>query len=297
MMNVTNKTFYLIFVAVLLLLPTVYVQALSMSAQLPQEQLEIGKTSLIKISLENRDQAREINALEGVVKISSPKQVMSIITGGSIFNLWPVRPSLDQDSISFVGGTQSGVFGGSLRVFTLAVKPDSAKDIRISFEGVNAYLNDGKGTKVAVVGTPVTLKVAKAEGQDDELHNLISSDTAEPQNFAVDLGRDPALYDGQYFISFYTSDNESGIKTYEVTESGFATVRTEGVYVLQDQNLNRKVTVKAIDNAGNERVAVIRLGNDISWLKFFAVAVLLGLAGALSYLAIKFFYRKNEKII
>lgn len=292
-MKTKNQIKYFILSLTLIVVPVFSAQALTISVQSPTQPLQIGKTSLIKIYLENRDQSKEINALEGKLKISHPDEVVSITTGGSIFNLWPVKPSLEKDTISFAGGTPSGVFGGSLNVFTIAVKPKTDKEWQFSFEGVSAYLNDGSGTKLAVSGTAIKIPVSKTGVKGDEYSTLISSDTLAPQGFNVDLGRDPALYDGKYFISFYASDNESGIKRYEVTESGYPTVRSGSVYVLQDQSLTGTVKVKAIDNAGNERVKTVKLQNGNPWSKFIIIIVIIAIIIAVGYVVVKI--RRQKK--
>ncbi len=292
-MNIKNKTLYLTSLLAVFLLPVFYLQALTITVQPPQQPLQVGKTSLVKILLENKDKTREINALEGKLKLSSPDDVVSIITGGSIFNLWPIKPSLDKNIIAFAGGTQSGVFGGALNVFTIAIKPKTTEAIQLDFEGVSAYLNDGLGTKVAVAGLPSKLSVLKTPNNDDELSTLVSSDDLAPQSFNIDLGKDPTLYDGKYFISFYSSDNESGIKDYEVAESGFETVKSGNVYVLQNQKLTSTVKVKAIDNAGNERIKTIKLNSGSNWLKTMMFVVLVIVAGLVGYLIIKIKRRKS----
>ncbi len=292
-MDIKNKTLYLTSLLAVFLLPVFYLQALTITVQPPQQPLQVGKTSLVKILLENKDKTREINALEGKLKLSSPDEVVSIITGGSIFNLWPIKPSLDKNIIAFAGGTQSGVFGGALNVFTIAIKPKTTEAIQLDFEGVSAYLNDGLGTKVAVAGLPVKLSVLKTSNNDDELSTLVSSDDLAPQSFNIDLGKDPTLYDGKYFISFYSSDNESGIKDYEVTESGFETVKSGNVYVLQNQKLTSTVKVKAIDNAGNERIKTIKLNSGSNWLKTIIFVVLVIVGGLVGYVIIKIKRRKS----
>ncbi len=292
-MDIKNKTLYLTSLLAVFLLPVFYLQALTITVQPPQQPLQVGKTSLVKILLENKDKTREINALEGKLKLSSPDEVVSIITGGSIFNLWPIKPSLDKNIIAFAGGTQSGVFGGALNVFTIAIKPKTTEAIQLDFEGVSAYLNDGLGTKVAVAGLPVKLSVLKTSNNDDELSTLVSSDDLAPQSFNIDLGKDPTLYDGKYFISFYSSDNESGIKDYEVTEGGFETVKSGNVYVLQNQKLTSTVKVKAIDNAGNERIKTIKLNSGSNWLKTIIFVVLVIVGGLVGYVIIKIKRRKS----
>lgn len=280
-MNIKIKIIYIVLVLFLLVIPVFKVGAMTIVVNPPQEPMQIGKTSLINITLSNRDQSKEINALEGIVKISAPHNVVAITTGGSIFNLWPTKPSLKNNEISFTGGTQSGVFGSALKIFTIAVKPQTSKDIRIDFQNVNAYLNDGLGTKVVVSGLPLNIPVSEAVSEEDELDDLISLDTQPPQSFEIDLGRDPSLYEGKYFISFYAIDNESGIKKYEVKETGYPLVRSGSIYILQNQSLSGEMEVRAIDNAGNQRIKTVSLQDSVPWTKVILAIIILYLIGIL----------------
>ncbi len=274
-MNIKIKILYIVLSLLFVIVPVFQVEAMTIVVNPPQEPMQIGKTSLINIILSNRDQAKEINTLEGIVKISAPNDVVAITTGGSIFNLWPTKPSLNNNEISFTGGTQSGVFGSTLKIFTIAIKPQTSEDIRIDFQNVNAYLSNGVGTKVAVSGLPLNIPVSEVVSEDNELDDLISLDTQSPQSFEIDLGRDPNLYDGKYFISFYATDNESGIKKYEVKETGYPLVRSGSIYILQNQSLSGEVEVRAIDNAGNQRIKTVSLQNSIPWTRvIFAILVL-----------------------
>lgn len=238
--------------------------AMKIFVDLPESQIKVGNTTLLKIMIDTEGQ--EINALEGKIYINNPKDITSITTGGSIFSLWPRRPSLDEGLISFTGGTPSGVYGNSLRVFTIAIKPTTPEKIKINFSEVASFLSDGLGTKVSVTGSPVEISVNSDDletTEDNELANLVIDDKNPPNKFSIDIGREETLHDGKYFLSFYATDNESGINRYEVKENDLPTVRSGSVYVLQDQSLTGTVEVRAIDNAGNVRIESINLsGSD-----------------------------------
>lgn len=227
--------------------------------------LVVGNTTTLKVMIDTDGQ--EINTAEGVVRFESSANVVSLNTGGSIFDLWARKPSFENGGISFTGGSTSGVYGSALRVFSIAVKPTSAKSIKINFENAFAYLNDGKGTKILLDGSPVELPVAQSGEKIDDVSALATSDTVAPAKFSIELGRDQGISDGKYFVSFYATDEASGINRYEVIENDLPAVRSGNVYVLQDQTLSGKVEVRAIDNAGNVRTETLKLKTGFTWLK------------------------------
>lgn len=227
--------------------------------------LVVGNTTTLKVMVDTGGQ--EINTAEGVVNFGTSANVVSLNTGGSIFDLWARKPSLEKSSISFTGGSTSGVFGSALRIFSVAVKPTSAKPLKINFENAFAYLNDGKGTKIVLDGSPIELPVAQTGEKNDDVAALLAADTAPPAKFSIELGRDQGINDGKYFVSFYATDDASGINRYEVTENKLPAVRSGNVYVLQDQTLSGEIEVRAIDNAGNVRTETLKLKTGFPWLK------------------------------
>jgi len=95
-------------------------------------------------------------------------------------------------------------------------------------------------------------------------------DTVPPQDFTPEIGQDQAIFEGKYFLSFSTYDGLSGIDHYEVLEISDRQQATgdreqvtgewkiaQSPYLLEDQTLNSVIKIKAIDKAGNERVAEI----------------------------------------
>jgi hypothetical protein len=260
------------------------------------DSVRTGDTILLNIYAQS-DQ--EINVAEGVLVVSNPADIVSISTGGSIMSLWPKSPTVEGRRINFIGGTPSAVFGKSLKLFTVAIKPSTTNPIRINFEKVNANLNDGKGTRVFGTGTPFEIKVlAGADGsssksiQNNELSSLVSQDNTDPEPFTIEIGRDSKLYNGKYFITFFATDLDSGIDYYEVTEEGFPTIRPDGnIYVLHNQNLDKKVKVKVFDHAGNSRVETFGGKPTPLWVRILGAVLLVGVVGTAIY---RFFLRKNK---
>jgi len=79
-------------------------------------------------------------------------------------------------------------------------------------------------------------------------------DSTLPEEFTPKIGQDPALFGGKKFLSFASTDQASGIDHYEIKENGIWKIG-QSPYVLEDQSLSNKISVKAVDKAGNERIA------------------------------------------
>jgi|CXWK01.1.fsa_nt_gi hypothetical protein len=290
-MNNRHRTTHIIAIITLLLsilcIPFI-AEASRIYTEFPRSQTNVEDLALIKVMLNT--EGSSINVVDGTVTVNNPDDVAAISTGGSVLSLWPTKPSLDGNKISFVGGTPSGVKGAALTLFTIAVQPSKADSIEIGFNNVATYLNDGKGTKILASGSTQSLAVeTESEQIDNQLATLISDDKTPPEPFTIELGSDPALYDGKYFISFYTTDNQSGINHYEVTESGFQTVRSGNVYVLQDQTRTKNIEIRVFDNAGNIRIQKLTFTPEISK---GSLAILISI-GFIILLIVGFIFRKR----
>ena len=142
----------------------------------------------------------------------------------------------------------------------------------IQFISVNALKNDGSG-----MGVPVKLSLSPVG---------LKVDTESPEDFNLTVANDPSVFDGRYFLVFAAQDKGSGVDHYEVKEGRWGRFRkAESPYFLTHQNLNRDVYVKAVDKAGNERVAVTRARVHNAWwesYRLFAILIVLVLI-ALAY--------------
>ena len=112
-------------------------------------------------------------------------------------------------------------------------------------------------------------------------------DTKAPEEFIPKIGQDISVFEGKYFLSFSTTDKMSGINHYEVSETidkdDWKTA--ESPYVLEDQNLNSLIKVKAVDKAGNERIAEIAPSQQATpGFHYWKVIVSLVIAGVIYYL-------------
>lgn len=201
-------------------------------------------------------QGRDINAVEGIISLQSEKSSadipsVMIETGGSVLTLWPTLPQYlpSEKVIRFVGGVPQG-FDHESPLFRLRILNASSGNITISWIGGSAYLNDGKGTTENISAHSITVSLSP--------HNTknpydISLDSTPPQFDVVEIGQDPSVYDGKYFVSFHATDDISGVTRYEVTEGQELTSVTDGVYVLKNQDQNTPILITAYDQMGNHK--------------------------------------------
>lgn len=241
--------------------------------------LAAGDTSIIDVYL-NTD-GELINTVEGsiTVQAKAPIHIKELSIANSAFTIWPRKPSLDSGkTIAFVGGIPGGIKSNQARLFRIVAKLDKPGDLIIDTNSVSAYLNDGKAT-VRVVKGKTVLPVAPSTGTEtNEWETIISNDNVPPEPFTIALAQDPDLFNNKKFLTFETTDEQSGIDYYEVREGSYPAVRAGTSYVLIDQKNTPEVTVVAYDKAGNSQTSVFQSIKEVTnyWL--------IGLVGGLLFL-------------
>jgi len=93
---------------------------------------------------------------------------------------------------------------------------------------------------------------------------------------------------------FATQDKGSGIDYYEIKESRQKFLKifkkwviAESPYVLKDRKLRSYVYIKAVDKAGNERIAVVEPRYPIKWYENYWIWIIIILAIIFSFIVIK----------
>ena len=234
-----------------------------------------------------------VNAVDAVISYTENIEPVDTSTGGSIFSMWVEEPTINRDerTITFAGGIPNGYCGridGDPRLtnalvdiifqspgFTIGSGGNgtSSDEAIINFrDETTAYLNDGFGTQIPIATYGATINLERSAGvsvQNDWL-DYINNDTEAPNPFSITLEQSPNAFSNDYFITFNTSDKQSGVSYYEVMEEPLQEnslfrwggvdapwEKTRSPYVLQDQSLNSKIFVRAVDKAGNEYMAVL----------------------------------------
>ena len=218
-----------------------------------------GDTFIVNLKISSPD--KSINVIDGTILYDNNNlEIKEVSAGNSLFALWPKPPAFSNDkgTLSFVGGVPDGFQaerGEVLKIIFLAKKEGKTQ---IDFlDGFSVFLNDGQGTQINPWLRPLSLNISKRPSEipvKDEWQVLIESDKNPPEPFEIIISKDPSIFNNQYFITFFTTDKESGIDRYEIQEGVGPYVVGDSPYLLKDQKLKSVIRVKAVDKAGNERI-------------------------------------------
>lgn len=267
-------------------------QAASLYIDPPKSTLFRGDSVTMAVRLDTDEAAGEcVNAVDGVLTYSSNLQPVDISIGKSILNMWVEQPTINKENntITFAGGIPNGYCGrvaGDPRLtnilteivfrspgFTIAGGDADELLGVVSFtDETTAYLNDGRGTKASLNLYSAEIQLEKGTGPNrlNTWKEDVSADTIPPEEFSI--GKIEQFPNGDYYVTFVTSDKQTGIDHYEAIEepvsqfgsfqwgradAPWVTVESAPVYVLKDQSLNSIIRIKAVDKAGNEYIATI----------------------------------------
>lgn len=273
----------------------------------------LGLTFEVDVRLDNAGQC--INAAS--VDIAYPKdllQPVAVSDGDSILSLWVKEPTIysNYGIISFVGGLPGGYCGRvagdanlsnklatlyfqfpTSTVVTSSSIPQTATISIVS--STQVVLNDGNGTlaPLTLAGASYTQLLKGQYAPENAWEDNIQSDTIPPEPFTVGVYKDPSLFNDQLFAVFSTVDKQTGVDHYDVAEVPTADigkpedqlnwVRAVSPYLIQNQNLDGLIEVRAVDKAGNERIATYstqKLPATPSWkLRIFAYLAVISLGG------------------
>lgn len=235
------------------------------------------------------DEDECINTVDGVITYDPAIVAVDVSRGDSILTLWPESPKIDQENnrITFAGGIPNGYCGriaGDPRLTNIVAKlvfqvpgfavglGGASNEANIVFAPeTRVLLHDGTGADAPLrtFGSKVILDTkAGAKIQNDWLA-AVNADIDPPAPFSIELVQNDEVFGGKYYIVFSTTDKQTGLDHYEVFEEPIEEMSlfrwgepdrswtiAENPYVLADQNLKSIIRVKAIDKAGNERIAV-----------------------------------------
>ena len=269
--KIRNSFLLLIFSFSFLLLPLVAQSAVLYLSSSSGEYYE-DHTFIIEARIDTEGEC--INTVEA--NLSFPPDILEAVDfslGNSILIFWVSPPSISQETglVSFTGGIPGGYCGklpgdpgesnllGKM-IFKVKEIPQiltpGAAEIEF-LENSQVLLNDGLGTpaQLSLKGIVLTILPEKVGVSKDEWQEEIKKDITFPEQFEIKTHQDPAIFEGKYFIVFSTTDKQTGIDHYEVKEGKGEWMTTQSPYLLKDQSLQSIIKVKAVDKAGNERIA------------------------------------------
>lgn len=254
-------------------------------------EVQPGGTVEVRITL-NADK-QEVNAVSGKLFFDKEQLVLSEIKDGqSIVNLWVEKPRENQDGVVFSGIIPGGysqdgglIFSAIFRVKNIQV--GSVGSITIAQPQV--LLNDGAGTAAKV---SISNYFYQAGNPDQSIPlNGAEPDTRPPEQFTPIIDRNENIFDNQWFLSFLTQDKESGVDYYEVKEGVFGRYqKADSPYLLKDQNLSSRISIRAFDKAGNFRLIEVEARNE----NVAHTSILYGIITLLLVLIVWYFRNKNH---
>jgi len=270
---------------------------------------EVDKTiiragDIFEVSFFINTEGEDINAIEG--KIIFPEKYIllkEIRDGSSIINFWVERPNLINGEISFAGIIPGGYLSKKGFIFSLIFQALEDGGGLAEVKSLNVLANDGQGTPVETITKDTQIQIfQKTETPVLSTSSIFQNETFKttepfgikdsnlPEIFEPKVVSDINLLDGKYFLVFATQDKGSGIDYYEVREQKVLTIfksdyviwennwnKVDNLHVLGDQSLHSFIYVKAVDKAGNERIAIIHPKNQVKLFEiwwFWAITVL-----------------------
>jgi len=301
-MNIKLRFLFIVIFCLFLVLP---MNAMAATLYLDPVSKKVGTYDTfelkVRIGVAGGDEC--INASQ--VGLSFDPDILEVIDfdfGETIFPLWVLRPGKNdiekinqEGKILFAGGVPGGYCGripgdpGDSNILAGIIftpkKPVlfHKADIKFNKEETKVLLNDGQGTKAEIKIQEATIKIDETlPKQEDEWEKKIGEDKISPEPFLIEINSAPNVWDGQYFLIFFTTDKQTGIDYYEVLEEDPLKLineekeknvfvewikkkilkkgetvfwrETSSPYLLKDQDLESVIMVKAVDKAGNERV-------------------------------------------
>ncbi len=201
-----------------------------------------------------------INTVSGSINIPPSFDVSKIYDGESTIVVWIEQPKFDvgTHSISFSGITPGG-FAGVQKLFSFVLKPTKQGTFSLNSTNLEIYKNDGKGTAVSAKAKPFVFVVSNKTSS--AVVNL--QDKISPEEFTPVISESSDIYNGNYFVSFASTDKGVGIDHYETAQTWFFTpkaenwTKNESPLVLDSFSNIKIIYIKAVDKLGNERVKSI----------------------------------------
>ena len=270
---------------------------------------EVGLNQGFDVILRLDPQNQSVNAVEGMINFSDNLSLQSLNDGNSIIDFWIERPKAGSEGVSF-SGVMPGGYEGDLSPYWQGYKPGKIMRLtfkarqegpaQINLENFRVLLNDGSGTE-APLSTPDLRFNVRVGAVSPGI--TAKKDTTPPEPFSPQIVRDPNIFDNQFSLVFRAEDLDSGIDRYEIRErrqerdwrglfEKEILVQAESPYLLKDQGLKSYIEVKAVDRAGNERVAELEPRNHIPWYENYLDWVIIIVFGLVVLI---FLYGRRER--
>lgn len=297
----THKIIYVALITVLLFIGGAHV---SYGASIYIHEAEGGVYALgdeIAVTVYFDTDNEHINALEGsLVYDDTYLKLISINDSNSFITSWIEPPREYGSSIRF-SGIAVGGFSGRINPKDNTISPGIVFQATfllahegigsIHFENVGYFLNNPSGEEN--IATSTSYLVTILGHRDTPSDNALLLDKTPPEEFSPLVTKDPLFFDGKYVLIFDTKDKNSGMSHYEIKEGKNLWIQAESPYLLQDQTLRSRLWIKAVDEAGNTRIATIRISDSRTWYILGCVLCIL----ILLFFLKKWYFRKIDSYI
>jgi hypothetical protein len=246
----------------------------------------VQSTFAIGVFLDSHEQS--LAAVEGSLKLPDNLSLLAIEDGDSVINLWLERPEIGDREVAFSGMIPGGFVGDRGSLFTLIVRAQTVGEVTLDALDTRILLNDGLGTDAEVIPAPLTFSISES---GEPTTYSASEDTEPPEPFTPMLLERDEL--GGWVVVFSTQDKISGLDRYEIREGKLDWKPATSPYRLQDQQLRQRISVKAVDRAGNERVAIVPATHPLPGYVYVVLIGILVVTGVI--LTWSLFVRKLRK--
>ena len=287
------KNYFIPVLAIFTLLPLLTFAA-ELRVEIKNREISVGEQFKVDVVLNAKGE--ELNAIEG--SILFPDNLISlkeIRDGNSIINFWIERPKITNErKIDFSGIIPGGYKEANGFLFSAIFVAKSEGQGIIEFRNFRALKNDGLGTSASLAASSFQFLVSK-QVPVSQIPTSEIKDSDPPEKFGSEIASDPTLFDGKWFLVFATQDKGSGIDHYEVRENfwgGFVIAKSP--YILQNQNVDKKIYVKATDKAGNERIEAFYPVHYRPWYQNYRIIAILMIVAVIVSVILKKFNGKNR---
>lgn len=273
----------------------------------PVQDYYVGELIPVKLLVDTENET--LNGFEIYINYSEEfASLESISDVNSIVNFWVTRNAGINNN--FTGVSIGGYKGSNGLVMQLNFRAKKIGQSVISLRNNSqVMLHDGLGTAAKLDLTQnflLNVVPGKARAKQSTVSSpeaLRTKDKEPPEDFVPIIARSPNAFDNKYFLIFITQDKGSGIDHYEVQEALNNQPSLEGwksansPYLLEDQGLSRYIFVKAVDRAGNEKIAGLKPQFQIypRWFNWLIAVLVILILLLILFVIIKTIGRKNRE--
>jgi len=280
-----RKTIFIILFSIVCLSLFNFVHAAELYLESSQNSYFPNEIFKVEIHLDVKS-GENVTAVEGNIKYN-PQDLTAIefLKGNSILTFVEEPKINQQEGVVTFSGIIPGGYNGRLpgdpgesnllgTIVFKALKTTNSQTLIEITKNSKILVNAGEELKTNLIFKSLTVAINPQEvvfNPLNELEKIKEEDKIPPEEFKPEIVK----INGKYFLVFNTQDKQSGIDHYEVAtlkENLLGQVKFinnfkvgESPYLLKETDLDKVIEVKAIDKAGNERIAILYPQVQIKW--------------------------------